>query len=146
MLRTLLRISPDRASLMEDDTKPSLYDFEKSPLRFEYEILVEEYRALREQINLLISGQQQVVSFSIALIAALGTLGQFVINEQGTLFEQSTPIIVLIASLTFSTFSLMNFSYDIRIAFSAGYINSVLRPRMERILSNVLEGHPKAWQ
>lgn len=146
MLKALLRASPNRASLTVDDGKPSIYDFEKSPLRFEYEVLVEEYRALREQINLLTSGQQQVVSFSIALIAALGALGQFVVSGQGEMFEQSTPIIVLIASLTFSAFSLMNFSYDIRIAFSAGYINSVLRPRMEKIIANTQENPPKVWR
>lgn len=120
-------------------------NFETSPLRFEYDLLLEEYRAMRSQINLLTESQKHIINLSIALIAIFGTIAQYIFSSQENSLTQSAPTILLIFSLTLFFFSLMTFWYDVRIAYSAGYINGELKPRMDSLLSRVLEHQPKAW-
>jgi hypothetical protein len=130
----------------DQDGEAQLRNFETSPLRFEFEILLAEYKALRDQINLLTTSQQQVATLSITLLAALGAASQLINKQEISEMSGVIPIILLASCLSFSFFSLMIFWCDIRIAYSAGYINSVLRPRMQNILRTALNRIPEIWE
>ncbi len=121
-------------------------NFESSPTRFEYEVILEEYRALRSQIDLCTAGSQQIVHISIAAVAPIGTVTQLLVSREGGMAPGSLSILMLVASLTFSAFSLIASWYDVRVAHSAGYFTSVLRPRMERLLSDVGTTDPVVWR
>jgi len=78
-----------------------LKNFETSPLRFEYDLLLEEYKAMRAQIDLLTESQKHILSFSIGLIAALGTIYQLFVSKDNDFSIQETPIAILIICCSF---------------------------------------------
>lgn len=129
-------------------TDSELRNFEVSPLRFLYEALLEEYRVRSDQINMMTASQQQVTGLSLAAVAAFGAVAQMLMNQETTDAYDPLSGFLLLGSLTFSAFTLMCLWYDLRIAHMAGYINSVLRPKMERLLSEVYASRPslRLWE
>lgn len=126
---------------------PRIDDFEKSPLRFEMEALLEEYRTLRSEIIIRLTSQQQIINFTITLIAAIIAVGQLLPDLENRLGStQSLRFAYLFISLLFSAFSLMYLEHDAMIASLAIYIMIRLRPRMQEILSQIPEVQPIIWQ
>src|SRR5688572_33404638 len=91
--------------------------FETSPLRFEMEIILQEFRELRAEILAKNSNEQQIINYSIALIVATATIMQ--LETQITLItgsETGMRILILIISLLFSALGLMYIEQDMYIA------------------------------
>ena len=78
-----------------------LSNFESSPLRFEYEAHLEEYRSLRAQIVMLTESQMQIINYSIAAIGATGISVQFFLQSESEIVRQTTPFLLLRAALVF---------------------------------------------
>ena len=123
-----------------------LSDFENSPLRFEYEVLLTEYRSLREEITIRLSNQQQIINFSIAIIAAMFAITQLLPVIRSNLIAQLLPLIYPLLSIIFSAFALMYADQDFIIADIATYINQHLRQRMQTILDKIPNTNPKVWE
>jgi hypothetical protein len=144
MLESLLRPSRPQD---RDGNLDALSDFESSPLRFEYDIHLEEYKALRDQILMLTKGRLQITNYSIAATSAIAVIiGLFSENEYAEM-NQFMPIVLLVSSLVLIFFTLMVLYLDARVAYSGNYIVNVLRPKMERILTRA--GHHStiwAWE
>lgn len=128
-------------------SEPDLSDFEKSPLRFEMEVLLEEYRTLREETITRLSNQQQIVNFAIALIAAFFAISQLLPRNENIQYLLSSlrPIYPLI-SLFFSAFALMYIEHDAMMATLGSYISLCLRPQMEEIIKRAGVSSRKVWQ
>src|SRR4051794_32480718 len=84
-------------------------NFETSPLRFEYDALIEEYKATRAELLLRLQMGQQIVNFSIAFAVGSLAILQILINSNfGTsLTEFITRYGYLLASVVSSSFALM---------------------------------------
>lgn len=123
----------------------AISDFERSPLRFEYEAHLEEYRALRAQIVTLIEGQLQIINFSIAAIAAVALIIQFILQSKTESIRQTLPFVFLASSLIFTLFSLVSIRLEKQVAYSANYINNVLRPRIEDLLTKTTGSPARVW-
>jgi len=118
------------------NSPPRLDDFEKSPIRFEYEVLIEEYRVLRSELNQHLSNQQQINSYALALMTGLVAIAQLLGSNDGyqTFLSSFRPIILLL-SILFSSFALMYVRHAMMIAYIGGYTTNVIRPKIERILT-----------
>ena len=126
----------NRRSSEYADPPPRLDDFEKSPFRFEYEVLLEEYRVLRSELNQHLSNQQQINNYALALMVGLVAIAQLVGSDDGylTLLSSFRPIILLLSTL-FSSFALMYVRLGMMITYIGGYTTNVIRPKIERILA-----------
>jgi hypothetical protein len=142
-----LLASPDKTSNDGPMQLIPLHDFEKSPLRFEFEALLTEYRSLRREILNRLTSQQQTINFAIALIAAVFAIRQLlpIFGDTGLNAEALRPIYILL-SIAFSAFALMYAEHDYMMADIATYINRHLRPRMERILDKMPNTSPGIWE
>jgi len=147
MLRKLFRTINKYFKNNKIYSEPDLSDFEKSPLRFEMEALIEEYRTLREEIITRLTNQQQIVNFAIALIAAFFAISQLLPRNENiqSLLSSLRPIYPLI-SLFFSAFALMYIEHDAMMATLGSYISFYLRPQMEDIIKKAGVSSQKVWQ
>jgi hypothetical protein len=111
-------------------------NFEISPLRFSYEAILSEYRALRDEISARIQKQQEMTSFAIAIVGGFVALAQLADNAGKSLGVLSDPrYIIPISSLIFSSFTLMIFEHEMNIAHLQNYIDLYLKPRLNEILA-----------
>ncbi|MCJ7634516.1 hypothetical protein MUP77_19255, partial [Candidatus Bathyarchaeota archaeon] len=130
------------STIDHEQSNPLLNDFERSPLRFELEVLLEEYKTLRAEIEQRLTNEQQIISFAIGLIVAAITLSQFL----PSLGDPSLRPAYLIVSMVFSAFALMNIEHDAMMASIGTYIETRLRPRIEEILAMVSEKNLRAFE
>jgi hypothetical protein len=117
---------------MKRDSKnnsPSKDDLEMG-LRFEFDSLIEEYKAIRQELHIHLANQDQLINYAIAFIALLVTVGQYV---TGT-YSYLAPLVTLGASIVFASLSLMFIRYDVNISICSGYITYILKPRIERLI------------
>jgi NADH:ubiquinone oxidoreductase subunit 6 (subunit J) len=114
------------------DTPP---DFERSPHRFEYEVLLEEYRTIRAEIIERLSNQQQIINFSLGLIAATFAVSQLLprLDTVDGVFRSLRALYPFL-SLLFSAFALMYLEHDVMMAYLGHYINRRLRPRLRDVI------------
>ncbi len=120
------RATPPPPKLQEE--KLSKENFEQSPLRFEYDVMMEEYRSIRGEILVRVQAQQQVVNFAIALIAGVVALIQFIPGDSK--LATIRPLYPFL-SVLFSTFSLAYMEQDLMMAHLGGYLMHHLTPRMK---------------
>ena len=122
------------ANFMSDG--PVIEDYQSSFYRFELDILLEEYRALRAEIINRLSSEQQILNFSITLIigtvAAIQIIPKIIELEN---WEVSFRFALLFISLLFSALGLLSIEIDNGMAFIGNYIQQVLRPRIEYIIA-----------
>lgn len=109
------------------ETKSNL---EEIGLKFEYDTLLEEYKAIRSELQAHLTNQDQLVSYAMALIALLITVGQYVTDK----FGYVSPLVFLGASVVFASLSLMFIRYDTNVAVCSGYITWILKPRIEALI------------
>lgn len=151
MLKNLLRrlIDIDHLpAVRHEQLDPLINDYERSPLRFELEVLLEEYKALRAEIEHRITSEQQIISFALGLIATVFTLSQIIpsLSDRYPQLLTSLRPAYLVLSLVFSTFALMSIQHDAMMASMGTYIEHSLRPRIERILTTVTRENLKAFE
>ena len=100
---------------------PSCIDEQQqSPLRFRFDAVVEEYRMVWENIQKLLSNQQNLVNYTITLIAGLLALSQILRGDQplDEFAVRYRPVYPFI-SILFSAFSLMYMEHDAAMAHLA---------------------------
>lgn len=122
-------------------------DFEKSPLRFEYEAVLEEYRILWSELQARLGHQNQIINFAIALTAATVAFLQLSSGDRPleTSIQMLRPAYPYF-SLLFSAFALMYLEHDATMAHLGIYIDTNLRPRIENILLQTgNESHIWQW-
>ncbi len=119
-------------------------DFGKSPLRFEFEAHLEEYRRFRQEMSGHYTNQQQIINLAILFLGALITLWQLfykdLLNTTDGASSSINPHLtfhyaLLISSIVFSIFSVMQYWHDLMIAQMWQYINEVLKLKIENILN-----------
>jgi hypothetical protein len=129
-----------------DQIRHAISNFENSVLRFEYELLLAEYQSLREEIISRLSIQQQIINFSIAVIATMFAITQLLPLIRSDLIIRLVPLTYPLLSITFSAFALMYAEQDFLVVDIATYINSRLRPRIEALLFQLPNINPKIWE
>lgn len=126
------------ASRVPTNPGPLLNDFERSPLRFEFEVLMEEYRTLHSEVQQRFIIENQVTSFALALIVGVLALSQILPGLMT--FSEMIPflrIACLVLTLLFSVFAVMKVEQDAMIASIGIYIVREIRPKVEEILKKV---------
>jgi hypothetical protein len=105
------------------------------PVRLRNEALMSEYRALRSELDIRVGKQQEITSFSIALVAGFLALSQF-LGSRSTLMQTLVSLkpYYPFASIVFSAFSLMTLDHEMNIAHITLYLDSVLRPQIQQVL------------
>jgi hypothetical protein len=121
-------------------------DFDRSAIRFSYEVMLAEYRALRDEVNARIQKQQEITSFAIAVAGGLVALTQLVGDDKNPLHTLGTPgYLYPVISFAFSAFTMMTLDHEMNIAHIQKYIDSILRPRMESALRRTGNVGVTAW-
>jgi hypothetical protein len=143
--KVIEQIQKDHPSSPENT--PLLTDFEKSPLRFQFEALLEEYRAVRAEIIMRLENQQYTNSFAIAFIAVVVTLIQ---ATPHLVTADRVPDILkgiyLVGSYVFNTLAIVNLLHEVMIYHLGYYIRKVLRPQLNEILATTLEHKPTVME
>lgn len=124
-------------NLEQVDRLVSNSNFETSPLRFEMEILLQEFRDLRAEILLRLSNEQQILSYIITLIVASVTIIQFepqITNITGS--DTGIRVILLVTSILFAALGLMYVEQDIYMATIGQYIEQAIKPQLNKIVQN----------
>ncbi len=103
-----------------------------SPVRFEYDALLQEFSALREEVKTRIEKQQEITRYAIALAA--GLIALFQLMDKKIMLSVSNYYPVL--SLALSAFSLMVLEHEVNIAHLYMYIDGHLKRRMTMIVEN----------
>lgn len=93
---------------------------------------VEHYKAIREEIVLLNTIQNQLVNYSIAIIA--GSISLFTFGSPSIAEQQ--PFVLLIVSLLMSAISLAFMEAEMRIHDRGRYLEEVLRKKIQKIIGN----------
>lgn len=130
---------------------PFIDNYETSPLRFELEVIVEEYRSLRAEITTRSANEQQIINFSITLIVGLLAATQLFPSFFQILVETGTiRIALLVISLLFSAMALLQIEIDCYMAFIAKYMQQILKPRVENIIAqtrkNISDKSSTIWE
>jgi|GEM_PF-6690453 len=125
---------------------PHIQDFESSPLRFEYDAILEEYRVLWAEIQTRNTDQHQIVNYAIALLAGFLAVSQLF---TGSTLASSSPhllrLVYPLLAMVFSAFAMLFHHHSTMMADIGVYTNTELRPRLERILT-ATNNHPQIWQ
>ncbi|MCF7552174.1 hypothetical protein [Pseudonocardia sp. WMMC193] len=98
----------------------------------EYDVLVTEYRALRDEVKSRIEKQQEITNFAVAFIAAAAVAGAGLYGKDD-LFVALRPYFPL-ASIVLSAFALMTLDHEMNIANIYAYIDGRLRPEISRVV------------
>lgn len=93
---------------------------------------IEHFKAIREEIVLLNTIQNQLVNYSIAIIA--GSISLFTFGSP-TIVERQ-PFVLLIVSLLMSAISLAFMEAEMRIHDHGKYLEEVLRKKIQKIIGN----------
>jgi len=123
------------------ETSSEMQDFESSYLRFEYDALIEEYKILWTEIQSRNSDQQQIVNYSLTLVTAFFAISQIFADSASV--QILRPVYPLL-TFVFSAFALLFHHHSTMMAHIGIYTNNVLRPRIEKILSNT-NNNPQIW-
>jgi hypothetical protein len=110
-------------------------DFGSSPLRFEYDAVLEEYRTVWAEIGSRGAIQSQTLNLSITALAAILGIGPFLFGAQplSTTLHFIRPVLPLL-SMVFAAFAVL-YNHQLGLmAYLGIYSNTMLRPRIERIL------------
>lgn len=119
--------------IQKDDMQQN--NFDSSPLRFEMEIILQEFRDLRAEILAKTANEQQTLNYSIALIVATATVIQLEPQIKAiTGSDAGVRVLILVISLLFSALGLMYLEQDMYMATTGKYINQVLRPKLKEII------------
>lgn len=99
----------------------------------ELSVILEEYKSIRGEIDSHETNQHQVINFAISFLAAGILLIEYLLinNYLFDILRSS----LLIGALVFLFFSLIYLWHDTSIIYLAAYINHILRPRLEEIIS-----------
>ena len=125
---------------------PSILDFESSPLRFEYDALLEEYRTLWAEICTRVSDQQQIVNYAITLVTAFFAVSQLLMTRSSfSVPPHYVRMAYAFLTILFSSFAVLYQNQCTMMVDIGIYINEELRPRMERILATT-QNTPRVWQ
>ncbi len=136
-----------RARRNPSTRQPNLQDFEKSPLRFHYDAVLEEYKVLWAEINGRLANMQQITNFALILIGAILALSQ-VYSKTDTFsafFKELLPFFPGLA-LLFSGLALMQVDHASMIAYIGDYIDKELRPTIKHVITLTNNYEPKLWQ
>ena len=126
----------------QEDRSSALSSFQDSPARFEYEVLLEEFRAARAETDDHMNNQHLVINFSLTVLAAVIALMQFMASTS-TIMSAPVRLLYLFGSLVCSSFAFMYFWHDISVAYLAIFMETILFPRLEAIITQVYgTSHP----
>jgi len=129
------RIDKISKSVDLDSNQIDLCDFEKSPVRFEYEAILEDYRVITSEIRSRESHIVQVTNFALLL---LGGFLAFMEMAKGSLTFLDTLIsvraVLPFVSILFSVLAFMQLHQGIMIAHLGKYCDTQLRPRMKEFI------------
>ena len=121
-------------------------DFEKSPLRFEYEALLEEYRVLWAEIQERLREQHQITNYALILLAAVVSLNQILLKTEAAEERLAFPRYgLLILSFFYSSFALKYTHHNNMMAYLGNYIDAKLRPRIEEIIRETQSKSIQIW-
>jgi hypothetical protein len=105
----------------------------------EFACLIEEYKALRTEIVTRLEAQQDVLSYSIVLIAAA-------LPVSGTVVEREQYTLLLLIPLVFILIGWLLLSQEYMIDTLGVYINTRLAPRMECLLARKMQTRGPLWE
>jgi hypothetical protein len=109
--------------------------FETSPLRFEMEILLQEFRELRAEVLLRLNSGQQILNYTITLIIVSVTILQLEPQITKITGSEAGIRIILLAIITlFAALGLMYVEQDMFMAVIGRYIDHVLSPKLNKIV------------
>ena len=112
-------------------------------LKFEYDINIEDYRRFHNEISQHTTNQQQIINLAILFIGALIALWQFFISDYSKTLENhlvaidshlTIQVTLLVSSIVFSIFTVIQFWHDLMIAHMCEYINEVIKKNVKSIL------------
>jgi len=106
--------------------------------KYEFDVALEEFKELRSEILARLSSEKQILNFSVGLIAATIAVVKF----QGQLDTLQIPfanskILTLVLSILFAAIGLMYIEEDIYMSMLGKYINTKLRPQLEKIIVQI---------
>jgi hypothetical protein len=142
MAGVLNRIAREFAVAL-NSVEPSRHSFDQNPVRYEYEAIAHEYRALREEVKGRIEKQQEITNFAVAFLAAVAVAGAS-LSSNGQLLLVVSPYFPLVP-LILSAFALMTLDHEMNVAHMYGYIDNHLRPRLLAILRSIGAGDGDVW-
>lgn len=119
---------------------------ELSIFNLEYATMRDEYSMMRDEIMMRIQKQQEITSFSIAILVGFITLNQFL--SKGDLDLIWGPLVKIfypIISTIYSAFSLMVLEHEINIAQLYIYIDTKLQSRINIFFSNKVQNSQDLW-
>ena len=105
----------------------------------EFACLLEEYRALRTEIVSRLEAQQQILNYTVVLIAAA-------LPVSSTIIEREQYTLLLLMPLVFTLMGWLLLVQENMIDVLGLYINIRLAPRMERFLDRKLQTTGPMWQ
>lgn len=109
---------------------PRLSNFETSPLRFQYEADMQEYRGIQSTVEMHFKHQHAIAQLSLGLITVLVGLTQasYIRLDPAS---YTGRIWLLILSIVFSSFGLTSLWHDTSVAILVSYARYVLAPRFK---------------
>lgn len=114
-----------------------IVDFEKSPLRFAYDVLLAEYAALRAEIETV---KQQIERTYAYMFAAVGAvLASQLISDKALKTLNKNPGIYLGAALAALWFPLNNMSLSVDMTSLGTYLREVLAPKLNNLVETVAQ-------
>jgi len=138
-----------RINMIQSNSLPQINpsDFENSPLRFEYEAILEEYRMVWSEIHSREAHIQQTTNF--ALIVAGGFIALVETTKGNLSFTEtlmSLRSILPLLSIVFSGFFFMQVHHSVMMAHLGNYSDTNLRPRMKQIILLATKNSADIWK
>lgn len=105
----------------------------------EFSCLLEEYRALRAEIVSRLESQQEILNYTVVLIAAALPFG-------GTIIDNKQYTFLLLIPLVFDLLAWLFLVQENMIDALGVYLNVRLAPRMEQLLGHKLQTKDPMWE
>lgn len=121
-------------------------------LKLEYDAITKEYQIIWDEIKSRVEVQQNIINFALVSMGALIGLSQFYLSTQISNPSSTGKVIDLTIqyypaiSLLFFSFGLMYSSQDSMMYYLGQYTTKVLRPQVEKILSDSRGEQVKIWR
>ena len=110
--------------------------------RLKFDAMVREYDALGGEVRGRIQKQQDITNFAIALAAGAAALGRLFPETLPSLASPVLQPFYPAISVLFSAFALLTLDHEANIALIYRYIDTELRPRMQRLIGG---DDPGVW-